>query len=238
MDNPPPHAIECLKAAGRQSVWLIGRPGEEPRTLKTWPLSPALALKLLLGIAQPQRQIRATKRLTRAGLNAAPVIGRWKIILQQRIPVVQLELKFVPGRSAFELAPPRSLSDPERRRAATSIGRTVAQLTAAKLFHRDLKLSNLIIDATYPRNEVWLIDTVGVRPMRRGATQIARMLERLAVQLTVSGDRLPAVVWMPVILHALRPLPVRTRRAVVQRLKQHRSRRSGESRSARDAGRR
>ena len=46
--KPPTDAIECLKDAGRQSVWLVQRPGGL-RTVKAWTLGPVTAVKMLWG---------------------------------------------------------------------------------------------------------------------------------------------------------------------------------------------
>lgn len=138
------------------------------------------------------------------------------------MPVIQLELEYLPGRSALELLCDETLCDADRRSAAAAIGRVVARLVEVGLFHRDLKLSNLILDDSIGQIEVWLIDTVGVRLMRRRVAQTARMLERLAVQPAVRGIDLSPAEWMPTMRHALRPLAADTRRAVVRWLKARR----------------
>jgi hypothetical protein len=219
--SPPAHAVRRLKDAGRQSVWLIRRPGEQPRTLKSWPLTPVLLLKLALGIAQPQRQVRGASRVAGAGVPTAKVCG-WRLAWGR--PRVEIELLWVPGRSAFDLVSPASLSAADRRRASAAVGRVVAGLVAAGLFNRDLKLSNLVVDFSAGRPEVWLIDTVGIRRLRRPAAEIARMLERLAVQPAECGIALSPSAWMPAMRHALGGLSAATRRAVVRRLQAHRRR--------------
>jgi len=139
---PPAHAIRRLKDAGRQSVWLVHRPGEQPRTLKTWPLTPLLLVKLALGIAQPQRQIRGARRLARAGIPTAEVCCR-RVAWGRR--QVEIELGWVEGASAWELVSSESPSISERRRASAAVGGMVAQLIEAGLFNRDVKLSNLVV---------------------------------------------------------------------------------------------
>ncbi len=236
--SPPAHAVRRLKEAGRQSVWLIQRPGEQPRTLKSWPLTPLLLMKLALGIAQPQRQLRGASRVARAGVPTAEVCG-WRLAWGRPPrpggprkkgghgcprPRVEIELVWVPGRCAFDLVSPTSLSAPDRRRASAAVGRVVAGLVAAGLFNRDLKLSNLVVDFSAQRPDVWLIDTVGIRRLRRPVVEIARMLERLAVQPAECGIALSPAAWMPAMRHALGGLSAATRRAVVRRLRAHRRR--------------
>jgi hypothetical protein len=247
---PPAHAVRRLKDAGRQSVWLVHRPGEQPRTLKTWPLTPLLLVKLALGIAQPQRQLRGARRLARAGIPTAEVYGMrvawsrpgpgWPRKQRgprspqgcrdrsehgrSRRPQVEIELAWVEGGSAYDLVSSESLSVSDRRRASAAVGRAVARLIEAGLFNRDVKLSNLVVGSTGQRPEVWLIDTVDIRRLRRPAVEIARMLERLAVQPARSGIALTRPSWVPAMRHALRGLPGATRRAVVRQLQAHRRR--------------
>ncbi len=215
----PVHAIRCLKPAGHNSVWLINRPDQQLRTLKRWPISPILLLKLAMGIAQPQRLIRGGRRLARAGIRTASPVDGWSFQWRGWPPVVELELAYVPGRSGLEWARDASVDDQLRRRHGVAIGRVVAELAGAGLFHRDLKLSNLIFGAADDEGGLWLIDTVGIRRMRRRDEEIARMLERLAVQVLGYGIPFSRASWMPALLNGLRPQPPQTRRAVLRRLK-------------------
>jgi hypothetical protein len=218
---PPAHAVRRLKDAGRHSVWLVHRPGEQPRTLKTWPLTLRLLVKLALGIAQPQRQISGASRLARAGIPTAEVCCR-RVAWGRR--QVEIELGWVEGSSAYDLVSSGSLGPADLRRASAAVGRAVARLIEAGLFNRDVKLSNLVVGSTADGPEVWLIDTVDIRRLRRPAVEIARMLERLAVQPARGGIVLTPPVWMPAMRHALRGLPGPMRRAVVRRLQTHRRR--------------
>ena len=224
MPKPPAHAVKCLKSAGLNSVWLIHRPGEEPRTLKAWPVTIELLFKIILGIAQPQRQIRGAKRLARAGVDPATVCGSWRFVRWDRRSFIQLELDYVPGPSALEALREQNLNQAERRWAAAAVGRIVAKLAVAGLFHRDLTLTNLIVkDASEPA-QIHIVDTVGVRRIRRSVPEIARMLERLAVQPDFNRIPVPRTVWMPLLLAAMRPLAPTTRQAVLRTLKRHRRR--------------
>ena len=224
MPKPPAHAVKCLKSAGLNSVWLIHRPGEGPRTLKAWPVTIELLFKIVLGIAQPQRQIRGAKQLARAAVDPATVCGSWRLVRRDRRSFIQLELDYVPGPSALEALREGNLSEVERRRAATAVGRIVAKLAVAGLFHRDLTLTNLIVKETSEPAQICVVDTVGVRRIRRPVPEIARMLERLVVQPDFNRIPVPRMVWMPLLLAAMRPLAPATRQAVFRTLKQHRRR--------------
>ena len=75
--------------------------------------------------------------------------------------MVQLELDYVDGRSALEMARDASLRKGDLRRASDAVGRLVAGMIAAGLFNRDMILANLVIDA---RNMVILKKEIGDHP--------------------------------------------------------------------------
>ncbi len=204
-------------------MWLVHRPGETPRTLKTWSATPVMCLKLALGIAQPQRQIAGARRLERAGLRTPAIPDGWRFARRGR-SIVEMELAFVDGRSALEAVRDRTLAGPYRRAASAAVGEVVAHMVDAGLFNRDMKLANLILADSGGQTEVWQIDTVGVRPTRRRVKETARMLERLGVQLPVRESRPDPAVWLPALRRALRGLDLENRREVVRRLKAHRRR--------------
>ena len=118
----------------------------------------------------------------------------------------------------------QKLSQTELRRASAVVGQIVAKLAVAGLFHRDLTLTNLIVKAASEPIQIQVIDTVGVRRIRRPVPEIARMLERLGVQLDASHIPAPPTAWMPLLLEAMRPLAPKTRQAVLRLLKQRRRR--------------
>ena len=202
-------------------MWLVQRPGEAPRTLKTWSVTPTMCLKLMLGIAQPQRQIAGARRLARAGLRTPAIPDGWRFARRGR-PVVEMELAFVEGLSALEAIRDRTLDGPYRRAASAAVGEVVAEMIEAGIFNRDMKLANLILGDRDGQTEVWQIDTVGVRRIRRRVKEAARMLERLALELAIIRPRPDPAVWVPALRHALRGLDLDDRREVVRRLKAHR----------------
>ncbi len=218
----PEHLVRTLKTYRGQSVWLVHRPGEEPRTIKCWALTPWLLFKLLLGIGQPQRQVGGAQRLRRAGLSTPPIVGGWRMRWRGR-PVIEVELVWVEGRAALDMARDEALGQTDLEPLSRSIGRIVAGMSSAGLFNRDLKLANIIVGDD---GAVSQIDTVGVRSSRRRVRETARMVERLGVQLPVMGTRLTRAAWVPALREALRPLSRSQRRAAVQWLQAHRRRQS------------
>ncbi len=223
MGEQPAHAVRALKEAGRQSVWLIHRPHEQPRTVKSWGVGPAMLVKLALGIAQPQRQVAGARLLADAGIKTARLAGPWRLAWNGG-PMVQLELDYVEGRSALDMARDAALREGDLRRASDAVGRLVAGMIAAGLFNRDMILANLVVDA---HHQAWQIDTVGVRREGRRAVAAARMLERLGVQLPVMKERLGPAAWMPGLRRILSSLSKPDREEAIRWLQEHRRRRSG-----------
>lgn len=196
----PQHARSCLKAAGARSVWLVQRPGESSRTVKAWPITAGLLLKLAAGQAQAQRHRRNARRLTAAAVATPAVLRGPSLVHRNGTRLVELELEHVEGDMPLELL--RGDCDVERTdrlEAARAVGDLLAALATARLFNRDLKLSNIVIGQHGGRARAWLLDPVGVRRMSRSREQVARMLERLAVEprelgLAVPRDIVRAVV--------------------------------------------
>ncbi len=235
--KPPTDAIECLKDAGRQSVWLVHRPGGL-RTVKAWTLGPVTAVKMLLGIAQPQRQERGARRLEEAGVKTPRRLPPRRVCLHGLLPIVRMELEYIPGVTALAFLADDQVGESVKCRWARAVGQVVAKLIRAKLFNRDLKLTNLIVASTTAEPIVWIIDPVGVRRMRSLVAETERMLERLAVEVPASGVAIPSAVTSAALRSSLRPLAPDTRRAVLRRLRERRRRESGQSRSAGAADRR
>ncbi len=223
MATPPAHAISCLKDAGRQSVWLIQRPQQTPRTLKTWPLSPGLIAKLALGMAQPQRQIRGARRLAAVGVSTPAVVGSWRFARRGRVPVIELELDHVEGRTALELLGPGTTATARQLHCAARLGAFVNAIGSARLLHRDLKLRNVIVDEDGGRDDagIWIIDPVGVRRTVGRVRAFVYMFDRLMCEAAAAGITLPRPLWRRVIRAGLAPQPAAVRRSVIRRLRSH-----------------
>jgi tRNA A-37 threonylcarbamoyl transferase component Bud32 len=221
MCEAPPHAVRCLKPDGLRSVWLVQRPGTGPRTLKGWPLTLGLLLKLALGIAQPQRQIRGTRLLRRAEIATPACAGSWRFARRGSRLLVELELEHAPGLSLHHLLADScavaGLPGAHREHLARTLGATVAKIAAARLFHRDMKLTNLIVDCADTPPSLAVIDAVGVRGSRRPVVERARMLRSLARSMeheAVAGKVEPRLRIMAA-REALRGLERRSRRTVM-----------------------
>lgn len=210
--------MRCLKSEGGREIWLVQRAGQSPVTLKRWPLTASLIFKLGLGIAQPQRQRRGARRLLRAGVRTPPPRGPLR--LRRRPWRIELEHDYIEGRTALELLHDRTqpLERAHWRTLGRAVGEAVAKIAAAGLLHRDLKLSNIVVD-THEPPRAWFIDPVGVRRAVDPAGRFVRMFDRLAIEPTNRGFDLPAWQWQPVVRAALAKLPRSTRRTIIARVR-------------------
>lgn len=204
----PTHAVRCLKQAGARSVWLVVRPGESPRTVKAWPLTPLFALKLLLGQSQPQRHRRGARLLNAAGIRTPELRGGPRIVRRGGRLLVELELEHAAGELALDAL--RAATKGEARAEAgtelraqmrDALDRLLDRLGRARLLNRDLKLSNVLFvpattvdaKAAHPGSlDVVLLDPVGVRRTRSTHAARARHEERLRVEDPAAWDRLRA----------------------------------------------
>lgn len=157
--------------------------------MKAWPLTVALMAKLVAGQAQPQRHRRIARRLARAGVATPTVVRGPSLVRRNGARLVELELEHIEGRTPLELL--QGASADAQRAAATAVGALLASLVAARLFNRDLKLSNIVIGRDCDGVRAWLLDPVAVRRLSQPRQQTARMLERLAVEPREMGLAIP-----------------------------------------------
>lgn len=213
----PLHAVEHIKGRrdGR-AVWKLERPGAGPSTLKTWPLGPKLVLTGLIGLAQPQRQRRGAGRLHSMHVSTPAIIAgpSWSL------SGCTLEIDWVHGSTALEYLEGEPSSSDVTRAVATEVGLMIDRIASGGFVHRDMKLSNIIIEDSGDQRQAWLIDTVDVRRSFSKPWAIYRMLERLDVELRTRRDRL-VDGWSPVVRAALSSLGSVQRRAVLSRLRSH-----------------
>ncbi|MHC4908145.1 MAG: BUD32 family EKC/KEOPS complex subunit [Planctomycetota bacterium] len=230
MENgPPPYSTQCLKRDGRRCVWRVDAPGRPPSVMKVWPLQVGLVLKMLLGLAQPQRLRRDAELLLAAGLPTPPVDRRWTIGRDNDGRVLGLTMPWIPGVSGLEAlkrsADPSML--PRVREAATQAGSIVAAHAGAGVVNRDLKLTNLIVDGldggTTAAVHVSVIDP-DLRRARSRPAAIARMLERLNIEPADFGVSVPWSVHRAAVRAATCDRGRADRRAVLRMLRSRRPR--------------
>ncbi|MFA9479874.1 hypothetical protein ACERK3_16445 [Phycisphaerales bacterium AB-hyl4] len=220
----PAHRVRCFKADGRRAVWLVQRPGQPATTVKCWPLTPALLVKLALGRSQAQRQARGVSWLQAAGIATTAVARAWHFTRHGSRFMVELELDHAPGHTVHELVVEGKLADPAlARHVGQSVGRAAAAIAHANLFHDDFKPSNLVIDLDHHLDaQLIVIDTASLeRARRRRPTAIlAEMLHKLGIPLREAGVTTPPPLWRAVMRTALLGLTRADRRAVIQRVRQ------------------
>lgn len=186
---PPAGAVRCLKAAGPRSVWQVRGPEGDLRTRKTWPLDALSVAKWLCGGTQAQRHAKAVATLAAAGIRTPRVVAgpRWRREPWGR--AIELELAYVEGRTGLEVL--RDGDSECAERAAVAVAELLEMLIRGRIFNRDLKLSNVLVEDRDGVPRAWLLDPVALRPLRAPRSQVARMLERLAVEPREQGIRIP-----------------------------------------------
>ena len=210
--------IQILKENQGSTVWV--EQGDDGRacTIKAWSLSPWFALKCLLGISQPWRHWRGGRRLRRQNLASPEVLsvglgwrGAW--------PVLKIRMPFIIGSTAAEQISesPSSVGHD----IAARLGEAVSILAHAGLRHRDLKLSNIVLQRD--SNEIWFIDPVGVMRDRNLVASIVCMLDRLEVEIRDGLVPRPTGATVVVLRSSIRGLGREDRRAVLQQLRTHHS---------------
>tara|TARA_Y100000589_G_scaffold60999_1_gene52067 strand:- start:20340 stop:21011 length:672 start_codon:yes stop_codon:yes gene_type:complete len=217
----PEHAVACLKEEGLRSVWLVERPGEASRTAKYWPVTLWSAAKHCIGISQPARQLRGARRLAAIGVATPQVVDGPTVVSARSRRLYRLELEYVPGSTVMECLEESSHDTATCRSVARQLGVVIRLISGAGLLHRDLRLSNVIVEAAADGPVVWVIDPVGVRRCGNGLMAIARMLERLDVELR-RRRAIARGAWREVVRSALSELSAADRRAVFAQLRAHR----------------
>jgi serine/threonine protein kinase len=182
--SPPP--TKLLKLDGPRRVLLISPATRAPFVLKSWPLTLTHRLRAIAGLSRPHTQHQGSDRLRRAGFSTAPTLG---ILQTPRAPwshaaELWLLIPFIQGTSLLSALrdPAHTLHTHQGLTLARTLGQHIAHLTAAGLFNRDHKPSNLIL-SDLPATPPTLIDTAGIRhcePSNLDAK--ARMLASLYIE--------------------------------------------------------
>lgn len=176
-DRQPAGTVRTLKRDGRRGVFLVADGGAE-RVVKRWPLTPWELVKLALGIAQAQRQLRGARRLRAAGVPTPEPLGGVRFVWE-RGPFVEIRLPWVEGESL--LARLRSGDAAMHELLGEQMGGLFGKLAAARLFHRDAKLTNFVVDRA---DRIVAIDPVGVRRSRDPASERERLRSSLRCELS------------------------------------------------------
>ena len=217
MSFEPPHAIQCLKEQGRTSVWLISLPNGTKQVLKQWPMTPWFVIKLLLGVTQPQRQCRGTRRLIKAGVLTSD-LPRMAFVRDGFRLQITLSMNYIQGTPCLDLLQENAIDDSKARHLGRALGNAVQRISDAGLFNRDIKLSNIVISQGQ-QPDVFIIDPVGIRRSHNKEVERDRMIERIGCELVGTSIRVPKSGWMTLIRSALRSESPAFRRSVLARLR-------------------
>ena len=217
----PEHAVACLKEEGLRSVWLVEPPGEARRTAKYWPVTPWSALKHCMGISQPARQLRGARRLAAIGVATPRVVSGPKVVASEAGRLFCMELDYIHGSTVMECLQDSTLDVSSLQSVARQLGKAVHLIAGAGLLHRDLRLSNVIVEHGDHGPNAWMIDPVGVRRCQSRVVATARMLGRLDVEIR-RNRTITHGAWRSVVKVATSALSVSDRRAVFAQLRAHR----------------
>ena len=208
-----------LKEDGGRAVRVLRAPGALPQTIKSWVMTPWFVCKCFMGIAQPWRHLRGSRRLRRAQVQTPPVTSM-RLGWRRHRPVFLLAMPFVEGETALDRL--RNCHPIDADGLASQLGLIVAKLASAGLRHRDFKLSNVVVERD--TEDLWLIDPVGVVRGRDQAAALTTMLERLDVEVREghAGHVFRAPLLRRIMVRAaLQRLPRSLRKEVLLRLREH-----------------
>jgi hypothetical protein len=177
LDRP---AAEVYKTDARSRVWRV-ETERGPVVIKRFEFSAVRQrLGALLGVHPAQRERRWNARLASLGIPVAPILAHGWLGGKRFLiyPYVGPSLHWVM----------RQRSGPARHAALRSAAEITAALIRAKLFNRDHKASNMLVDA---EGKAYLTDVGGIRAFREGAAEamLASLDESLARAGGTRGDR-------------------------------------------------
>lgn len=178
----PAGTVRVLKRDGGRGVFLVVEGGTRS-VVKRWPLTPWEAVKLVLGIAQAQRQLRGARRLRAAGIRTGEPRGGVRLRLDHGLHV-EIRLAWMEGELLLHRL--RSADAELSELLGRRMGELLRRLADAGLFHRDAKLTNFVVDAD---GEIVALDPVGVRASRDTASERERLRRTLLCELSPDEAR-------------------------------------------------
>ncbi|MBL9148023.1 MAG: hypothetical protein JNM94_04950 [Phycisphaerae bacterium] len=181
----PDGTVRVLKESPDAGVYLARGEGGDAALVvaKRWRRTAWEWCKSLLGIAQPQRQLRNAHRLLRASIATPAPIGGLRTVRGAGVVWFEIRLRWVEGEPLLERV--RRADASELARLGVAMRAILRQFAEAGLFNRDAKLSNWIVT---PEGAIVAIDPVGVRSRRDPVREHERLAWSLACELT-QGER-------------------------------------------------
>jgi serine/threonine protein kinase len=174
---------QVYKHDARSRVWRVDAPDGRSFVIKRFEFSPLRQLLgYCLGLHPGQRERRRCGHLQRLGLRVAPIIAAG--VCRRGLGIGYWLVTPYLGTSLHNLFYHDGLTDDARRaRVLDAVGELTGELIRHRLFNRDHKASNILIDQD---DRAWLIDVGAVRRLR-GSSDAARMLKNLDDTLAQAG---------------------------------------------------
>jgi len=173
--------LSTFKADARSHVWVVDAPPGQ-RVIKRFEYSRLRQrLSLLLGIHPGRRELKCNRRLRAAHVRVVPIVDAG---IEGRGLGCKVWLATpLTGSSLHHLLTAADGDTESRGRLIDAAACLAADLIRAGYWFKDLKPSNIVIDAS---GDAWLIDVGSARPARRPA-HTARMLAVMDRVLLRSG---------------------------------------------------
>lgn len=173
--------LNTFKADARSRVWVVDAPPGQ-RVIKRFEYSRLRQrLSLLLGIHPGRRELKRNRRLRAADVRVVPIVDAG---VEGRGLGCRAWLATPLTGSSLHLLLIEAHGDTENQgRLIDAAARLAADLIRAGYWFKDLKPSNIVVDAS---GDAWLIDVGSARPTRKPA-HTARMLAVMDRVLLRSG---------------------------------------------------
>ena len=173
--------LNTFKADARSRVWVVDAPPGQ-RVIKRFEYSRLRQrLSLLLGIHPGRRELKCNRRLRAADVRVVPIVDAG---VEGRGLGCRAWLATPLTGSSLHLLLIEAHGDTENQgRLIDAAARLAADLIRAGYWFKDLKPSNIVVDAS---GDAWLIDVGSARPTRKPA-HTARMLAVMDRVLLRSG---------------------------------------------------
>ncbi|MDP1663314.1 MAG: hypothetical protein Q8L55_15485 [Phycisphaerales bacterium] len=177
--------VQTLKTDGTVSVFALpGENGAAGLVIKRWELRTLGArLKSAFKWSRAWRHWEGASRLTKAGVRTAACYAIARSKSDDGAALEWLIMDRLPGKTLLQHLADNDLPVQTQHRLAEAAACMIVELIKARLYNRDGKPSNLIVNLTNPqRPDIGIIDCVAIRPMPKGGGKSVDMLAALVIE--------------------------------------------------------
>lgn len=177
--------VQTLKTDGAASVLALpGENGAAGLVIKRWELRGFGArLKSAFKSSRAWRHWKGTDTLTKGGVRTAACYAIARSKGKDGVAVEWLIMDRLPGKTLLQHLADNDLPVQTQHRLAEAAACMIVELIKARLYNRDGKPSNLIVNLANPkRPDIAIIDCVAVRPMPKGGGKSVDMLAALVIE--------------------------------------------------------